>query len=187
MAAEEEALANFREVGVTPTPPRFGVPRLRPRARPGASSSFAPWLSVRRRVGRDPFDGRPRSRRPLPLAPLTCALHPRACSLPLTTVRNARSLPLIIVRNARSLPLITVRNARSLPLTTVRNARSLPLITVRNARSLPLTTVRNARSLPVTTPQKAVQLLKATDGVVRTFQRTKLWRDAPTQFKGAPL
>ncbi|GBF88867.1 hypothetical protein Rsub_01366 [Raphidocelis subcapitata] len=32
--------------------------------------------------------------------------------------------------------------------------------------------------------EKAVQLLKATDGVVRTFQRTKLWRDAPTQFKG---
>ncbi|KAI8467070.1 MAG: hypothetical protein J3K34DRAFT_482706 [Monoraphidium minutum] len=31
--------------------------------------------------------------------------------------------------------------------------------------------------------QKAVQLLKAADGVVRTFQRTKLWRDAPTQYK----
>ena len=32
--------------------------------------------------------------------------------------------------------------------------------------------------------EKAVALLKAADAVVRTFQRAKLWRDAPSQFRG---
>lgn len=30
-------------------------------------------------------------------------------------------------------------------------------------------------------------LLKAADSIVRTFQRTKLWREAPSQFKGQPV
>jgi hypothetical protein len=38
---------------------------------------------------------------------------------------------------------------------------------------------------PARLPQRVVSLLKATEGVVRTFQRSKLWRDAPQQYKGA--
>eukprot|EP00877_Chromochloris_zofingiensis_P003302 jgi/Chrzof1/12973/Cz07g14160.t1 len=34
---------------------------------------------------------------------------------------------------------------------------------------------------------KAVRLLKSTESVVRTFQRSKLWREAPQQYKGQIL
>ncbi len=50
-----------------------------------------------------------------------------------------------------------------------------------------LTSALHPNPTPHATPctlQKAVLLLKAADSVVRTFQRTKLWRDAPTQYKG---
>eukprot|EP00967_Tisochrysis_lutea_P089566 scaffold127564_cov18-Tisochrysis_lutea.AAC.3 len=30
-----------------------------------------------------------------------------------------------------------------------------------------------------------MQLLRSTESAVRTFQRSKLWRDAPQQYKGA--
>lgn len=34
------------------------------------------------------------------------------------------------------------------------------------------------------TLQKVMQLLRSTESAVRTFQRSKLWRDAPQQYKG---
>jgi ABC-type Zn2+ transport system substrate-binding protein/surface adhesin len=35
-----------------------------------------------------------------------------------------------------------------------------------------------------TKTQKVMQLLRSTESAVRTFQRSKLWRDAPQQYKG---
>jgi hypothetical protein len=31
--------------------------------------------------------------------------------------------------------------------------------------------------------QKAIRLLKSTETVVRTYERTKLWRDAPAMYQ----
>lgn len=35
--------------------------------------------------------------------------------------------------------------------------------------------------------EKVMQLLRSTESAVRTFQRSKLWRDAPQQFKGGRM